>query len=143
MITIRLTDWRTDRVRLFAVRNTVFVQEQQVPLDEEEDEWDATATHFLAETAQGEVVATARLLHTGQIGRMAVLKAWRGQGTGRLMLQAVLRHAQQRGLVIFLHAQLSALGFYEKAGFIAEGEIFIDAGIPHRVMRLNAILPLK
>lgn len=139
-ITIRLTDWRTDRACLFAVREAVFVQEQNIPLELEEDEWDAVATHAVAETAQGEAIATARLLETGQIGRVAVLKAWRGQGIGALVVQALLEHAQRcQSTPVFLHSQLSALGFYEKAGFVAEGEDFMEDGIPHRLMRFNAM----
>ena len=102
-------------------------------------EWDgedARAFHLLAVSDGGDPIATARLLATGQIGRMAVLPAWRGRGVGRAMLIRLLEHIERNHLPSpFLHAQTSALGFYAKLGFVAEGERFMDAGIPHVHMR--------
>ena len=133
----RQATWQDDESALRAIRETVFIREQHVPEELEWDGLDAEARHWLVTTAQGEAVATARLLANGHIGRMAVLAAYRGMGIGSLLLQAILSTARQLGMTeLFLNAQVSALGFYEKSGFIAEGDIFDDAGIPHRRMRL-------
>ena len=135
---IRKTDWQHDAKTLSRIRQTVFVEEQQVPLALELDSEDPTATHFLALTADAEAVGTARLLDDGHVGRMAVLPAFRHQSVGSLLLQAVIREAYVQKLdELFLHAQTSAIGFYEKYGFICEGDEFIDAGIAHRKMTLR------
>lgn len=74
------------------------------------------------------------------LGRMAVLPAYRGQGVGAALLQALLECAQQRqDLAVVLHAQTHAVGFYEKFGFIKEGAEYIEAGIPHYTMRKDII----
>jgi predicted GNAT family N-acyltransferase len=128
---IRRAHWEQDRERLRRVRETVFVQEQQVPAELEWDEWDPSARHLLAVDAEGGPIGTARLLPNGHIGRMAVLAAWRGQGVGSALLAELLRLADGP---TFLNAQTSALGFYRRHGFRAEGEEFMDAGIPHQRM---------
>lgn len=131
-------DWRNDAHLLLRIRKAVFVEEQGVPLDLEIDDKDATATHVLAVAADGTPVATGRLLENGHIGRMAVLAAWRNQGVGRALLDQMIEIAVLRRLPqAFLHAQCSAVGFYEKAGFAPAGEVFEDAGIPHQKMFLN------
>jgi predicted GNAT family N-acyltransferase len=119
------------------VREAVFVREQGVPAELEWDDQDAGAWHWLAEAADGSPIGTARLLPTGQVGRMAVLPAWRRRGVGTALLQTVLRDATARGVGgLWLNAQCSAAGFYERAGFRAEGPVFTEAGIAHRSMRL-------
>jgi predicted GNAT family N-acyltransferase len=118
------------------VREAVFVREQGVPAELEWDDQDAGAWHWLAEAADGSPIGTARLLPTGQVGRMAVLPAWRRRGVGTALLQTVLRDAAARGVGgLWLNAQCSAAGFYERAGFRAEGPVFTEAGIAHRSMR--------
>lgn len=135
---IEPASWPQDRDALRAVRETVFVEEQGVPLSLEWDDQDAIARHLLARDATGQPIGTARLLPDGHIGRMAVLADWRGKGVGSALLQAVLAQARQHGLTqVMLNAQCSALGFYERLGFVAEGPVFDDAGIPHRRMRLS------
>ena len=140
-IKYRLADWRHDRAALSAVRHQVFVVEQGVPEELEWDEHDATAVHFLAEHSN-RAIATARLkiddAHTGQIGRMAVLSTHRNRGIGSQLLRTVIDYCEQVGIVnLYLHAQLTAIKFYEKFGFEPAGEIFIDAGIEHRAMLRN------
>ncbi|HSQ06393.1 MAG TPA: GNAT family N-acetyltransferase, partial [Chromatiaceae bacterium] len=88
--TIRQADWGTDREALRSVRLAVFVQEQGVPEELEWDSVDAGAVHLLGLSAEGTPIATARLLPTGQIGRMAVLPQWRGRGVGTALLREVL-----------------------------------------------------
>ena len=128
-----------EREAIFALRMIVFVEEQNVPPEEELDAYDITAAHFLASTEQGEIIGTARLLDkgegTGKIGRVAVLKAWRGRGTGALLMNAVERHARELGYRrLILDAQCYAIPFYAKLGYIVEGGIFLDANIEHRFM---------
>jgi len=114
----------------------VFVHEQGVPAEVEIDGLDPVCTHVAAETANGAVVGTGRLLPEGRIGRMAVDAAWRGRGIGRALLDALVACARERGFAtVELHAQTRAAGFYAAAGFRPEGPVFDDAGIPHRRMR--------
>lgn len=120
------------------IRLEVFVEEQQVPLEEELDVRDAQCLHAIAYDADGQAMGTGRLLPDGHIGRMAVRKSWRGQGVGSLLLIALMGAARQRGdAEVVLDAQLQARPFYARHGFVEEGETFMDAGIPHRVMRLR------
>ncbi|RCK79380.1 MAG: GNAT family acetyltransferase YjcF [Candidatus Ozemobacter sibiricus] len=130
--------WATHAAALSAVRFAVFVEEQQVPRELELDGLDPTARHVLACDAAGRPIGTARLLPDGQIGRVAVLPAWRGQGLGRALMAAVLAIARAAGHVeVFLHAQEQVIPFYTRLGFQAEGDRFFEAGIPHRLMRLR------
>ena len=134
-IRIRKTDWAQDQSALAAIRRRVFIEEQHVPEDMEWDDQDAVSVHFLAETADGEAVGCARLLPTGQISRLSVLETRRTEGIGRALLEAALAEAAARGLrEVFLHAQTHATSFYEAAGFSVDGGIFVEAGIPHRLM---------
>jgi predicted GNAT family N-acyltransferase len=135
---IREVDWTADRDALRAVRWKVFVEEQHVPEDEEWDEHDPRCRHVIAAAADGTPIGTGRLLPDGHIGRMAVLKEWRGRGIGSALLSRLLQLSREaRHEVTRLHAQTHALGFYERHGFIAEGEEFMEAGIPHFVMVRN------
>lgn len=136
--TIEAARWPADRPALQLIRETVFVQEQGVPLALEWDEHDATASHLLARDATGQPIGTGRLLPDGHIGRMAVLTEWRGRGVGSALLRRLLETARQQGQTqLALNAQCSAVPFYQHFGFVAEGPIFDDAGIPHRRMRLG------
>lgn len=124
----------------FAVRVAVFVEEQHVPPEEELDDLDATATHFLAET-DGHIIGTARLLDKGggvcKIGRVAVLPDHRGCGIGRRLMRFAIADAFERYETIVLDAQVPVIPFYERLGFVAEGPVFLDAGIDHRRMTLS------
>ena len=118
------------------VREEVFVHEQNIPLDMEWDSADQTALHAVAFNGLGQAVGTARLLAntetTAKVGRMAVKRALRGLGIGQDLLQVLLGSAKQRGqLEVVLHAQCTALGFYERAGFTQRGETFNEVDIPH------------
>lgn len=106
-----------------------------MPLAAEWDGLDHGCIHFIASTA-GMPIATARLLPDGHIGRIAVLREWRGLGIGRHILERVITVARKNGhSELLLNAQLHALPFYEKLGFEAFGGEFQDAGLPHRTMR--------
>lgn len=122
----------------FALRREVFVFEQNVPEELEHDEYDLTATHFVAVLA-GEVVGTLRLIladEHAKIGRVAVHRHFRGRGIARALMLAAMEHAAGAGQPrLYLTAQTDKLGLYEKLGFTAFGEVFDDAGMPHRAMR--------
>lgn len=118
------------------VRLPVFVQEQQVPLDEEVDAHDAVSVHVVAYDGD-QPVATGRLLADGYIGRLAVTQPWRGSGLGRRILDHLIELGWQAGHdQLCLAAQCQAMDFYRKRGFVEYGEVFDDAGIEHIMMRL-------
>ena len=135
---IQAVSWQTHAIQLKAVREQVFVQEQQVPLELEWDGLDEAAQHLLALNNTGEAIGCARLLGDGSIGRMAVLKPWRGLGVGSALLnKAVAVYRQQNMQNVTLSAQIHAVPFYEKAGFEVCGKPYLDANILHVDMRLK------
>lgn len=132
---VKLVDWVDAEPLIRPVRETVFIHEQAVPEELEWDGLDPQCAHVLAWNDQGDAIGTARMQANGTIGRMAVLKDWRGRGAGRALLEALLDCAVRQELTrVTLSAQTHAIGFYERAGFHVVGELFIDAGIPHRKM---------
>ncbi|MDH6127193.1 GNAT family N-acetyltransferase [Kitasatospora sp. GP82] len=129
------------------IRREVFIDEQNVPEELEYDEYDGTSVHLLALAEDGSPLGTGRLIHgeqalrltgrTGRVllGRLAVVKAARGTGLGAELVRAIEQAGRGRGGVeLELHAQVQALGFYERLGYVAEGPVYDDAGIPHRTM---------
>lgn len=138
---VGLVAWNEARTALESVRRAVFVVEQHVPEELEWDEADAVSQHALA-SSDGVPIGTARLLPDGHIGRIAVLRAWRGHGVGAALLTTMIDAARERGCaIVLLNAQVQALDFYRRFGFVAEGEVFPDAGIPHRAMKLELTPP--
>jgi predicted GNAT family N-acyltransferase len=138
--TIQLVSWDAARESLAAVRREVFIVEQNVPESLEWDANDAVSLHALAASAEGEAIGTARLLPDGHIGRMAVLRGWRGHGVGSAVLKRMIEAARANGHAIArLNAQVQALPFYRRFGFEVDGEVFLDAGMPHRAMTLRLI----
>ena len=136
MFRIELLDWEHAREAATPIRFAVFVEEQRVPAEIELDEHDAVCVHALARDEAGRTIATARLLPDGHIGRMAVLREWRGKGVGGAILERLVAAARERGMKeAVLSAQSHALDFYLKHRFRAEGEEYAEAGIPHRLMR--------
>lgn len=136
--TVRAASWHEDLQELQAVRRAVFIDEQDVPEALEWDGDDAVSLHALAQDAQGRAIGTGRLLPDGHIGRMAVVRDWRSRGVGRAILGLLVACGRKRGdKVLHLNAQIHALGFYERQGFVAHGGEFMDAGIPHRQMTLR------
>ena len=134
---VQIVSWEEAETALRAVRTAVFICEQQVPEELEWDEFDAVSEHVLALNNAGQPVGTARLLPDGNIGRMAVLKEWRGQGFGSALLTTLLQVLiRRRQFEAQLHAQTSAIPFYKKFGFQVMGEEFMEAGIPHVKMML-------
>lgn len=136
-VVIQRVDWAERRQEIAAVRKAVFVEEQGVPIDLELDAADPQCIHLLASRGDRHPVGTARMQRDGHIGRMAVLKEWRGKGIGSALLRRLVDIAMDAGLAeVWLNAQLQAQGFYEARGFEAEGEPFLEAGIAHRRMRM-------
>ncbi len=137
-VTVTIVQTRKEFEAYYAIRKTVFVEEQAVPLELEMDEYDDTATHFLLRDGDAPV-ATARLLDKhglAKIGRVAVLREARGRGLGLVLMRAVLDEARRQGFAeAVLDSQTYAIPFYERLGFVAEGDEFDDAGIPHYLMR--------
>ena len=139
MVEVRTGDWNTlgrDAARL---RTAVFVREQGIPADVEADALDASARHAVLYNRLGQPVATGRLLQqapgVGRIGRMAVDRSVRGAQWGRVLLAALVEAARARGdAQVQLHAQCSAQGFYERAGFTVAGAPYEEAGLAHVLM---------
>src|SRR5258707_14018817 len=135
---VRRVSWNECGDFLRSIRNSVFIEEQNVPAELEWDGLDELCTHVISETMQGEPIGTGRLLPDGHIGRMAVLKYWRGRGVGQALLRALIDAARRRGdREVMLNSQVHALGFYGAEGFKPEGPVYEEAGIPHQVMRLK------
>lgn len=133
---VEVVDYGSALPDLRAIRDVVFVEEQRVPVEIERDALDAACTHVLARDADGRPIGTGRLAPTGKLGRMAVLRDWRGRGVGRAMLLRLVDAARAAGLAeIVLHAQVDAERFYAADGFLPVGERFEEAGIVHQAMR--------
>lgn len=144
-VEIAVVEKLEEREAVFALRMRVFVEEQRCPPEEEIDFYDVVATHFLVRVhasdcaAPPKIVATARFVDKGhgigKIGRVAVDADYRGRGLGAALMRAIHRHAAGGGFHrLVLEAQRYAIPFYEKLGYTAEGDVFLDANIEHRTM---------
>ena len=125
-----------DRADLQALRHQVFVVEQGVPVEMEQDELDDVAVHAVVRDGAGRAVGTGRMVPLGggsaRIGRMAVAGEARGGGVGAAMLALLEDAARAAGCHrAEIHAQVQAVGFYGRAGYEPVGEPFDEAGIPH------------
>jgi len=140
-ISVRVADWQKDNADIRRIREAVFIAEQCVPPELEWDAEDASAVHFLA--FEGDFpIGTARLLPDGEIGRLSVLKDWRGLKVGDALMEAVIGEAERRGLKQqMLSAQVQATRFYERLGFVIVSGEFLEAGIPHVDMVRSAVEP--
>ncbi|HKV56295.1 MAG TPA: GNAT family N-acetyltransferase [Candidatus Binataceae bacterium] len=128
---------RSQMEQAWTIRRAVFIEEQHVPEAIEMDADDAVAFHALALDGTTPVGCGRMVVHGDhvKIGRMAVLRARRGEGIGRQVLEFLMERARQRGFHrAVLHAQLTAEGFYLKQGYHPEGDVFEEAGIAHRQM---------
>ncbi|WNW09682.1 GNAT family N-acetyltransferase [Pseudomonas sp. DTU_2021_1001937_2_SI_NGA_ILE_001] len=130
-ISVSVADWQKENAAIRRIRDSVFVAEQSVPPELEWDAEDSEAVHFLA--CEGDYpIGTARLLPDGEIGRLSVLKDWRGMKVGEALLGSVLAEAEKRGLKQQkLSAQVHAAPFYERFGFRVVSDEFLEAGLPH------------
>lgn len=118
------------------IRKQVFIIEQNIPEEEEWDAQDMISDHFVVYD-QDQPIATARLLQNNSVGRVAVLKAYRGQGIGSMIMLEIIRQAhQQDRKFLHLSSQVHAISFYEKLGFSIQGDAYDECGIPHIKMQL-------
>jgi YbgC/YbaW family acyl-CoA thioester hydrolase len=136
MVDVRVGTWAELGIPARTIRSAVFIAEQKIPADMEWDGADDGSVHAVAFNRLGLPLATGRMLEhvpgVAKIGRMAVLAASRHSGVGRAVLDALLDAARARGdREAMLHAQISAVPFYERAGFTRRGPEFDDAGIAH------------
>ena len=135
MLRIELLSWDQARAHAAPIRFTVFVEEQGVPREIELDGQDARSIHAVAFEDE-KPVATGRLLPDGHIGRMAVLRDWRGRGIGSALLDRLIAKAKKRGdPEVVLSAQVHAVPFYRAHGFVPEGGEYLEAGIRHQAMK--------
>lgn len=136
-ITVQQVTWHDAEMSLRAVRTPVFIDEQLVTPEFEWDDIDASAVHLLA-TFDQQPIACLRIINYQKIGRMAVLKQWRGMGLGTgLLLNAIEICKKQGSKNIRLSAQTHAINFYLKAGFKQISNEYCDVDIPHVDMQLN------
>ncbi|HLU21151.1 MAG TPA: GNAT family N-acetyltransferase [Bacillaceae bacterium] len=129
----------------FAIRKKVFVEEQQVPIELEIDEYEQEATHFVVYEEDNSPVGAGRfrvLDHSGKVERICVLPTYRGTGAGKRMMNAIEDYAKSLKLQsLKLNAQITAIPFYEKLGYDVISEEFMDAGIPHKTMKKTITVP--
>jgi predicted GNAT family N-acyltransferase len=139
-----IVDWNrdSDREALQSIRQQIFVLEQHVTEERERDGLDPECSHVLARDEAGRPIGCGRLTPDRKIGRMAVLREWRNSGVGAALLRELIAHCRALGWPeVALAAQISARDFYARAGFLAYGEVFEDAGLLHQSMRL--VLPIS
>jgi predicted GNAT family N-acyltransferase len=133
-VAVHVVAYAAEREAIRHIRDQVFVIEQGVPSELEHDDQDSRAVHVLA-FAGKQPIGTGRITPEGKIGRMAVLADHRSSGAGGLILEELLAIARRAGHgEVFCTAQCHAIPFYERMGFVAEGPIFVEAGIEHRRM---------
>ena len=131
LITIVKTPYREREEAIRAIRDEVFVREQQVSPDLEHDGLDSGAFHVLA-LDQGRPVGTGRVLEDGHIGRIAVLCEYRHRGIATRLVETLIVQAQSQGCTrVWLASQCQATRLYEKLGFVSDGDVFQEAGIDH------------
>lgn len=122
----------------FSIRKQVFVGEQNVPMEEEIDQFEDEAVHFVLYNYG--IPAGAGRFRTvdgnGKVERICVLKEHRKSGSGKAIMDKIEEHAKKQGLpALKLNAQTQAIPFYEKLGYQVISDEFMDAGIPHRTMK--------
>jgi predicted GNAT family N-acyltransferase len=129
---ISITSFQEEEQAIRQIRDSVFVKEQSIPNEDEFDDSDNACVHAIV-WDEGRPVGTGRLSDDGRIGRIAVMKQARGKGIARAIMLALEQHAQKSGLPrLWAHAQVQALGFYEKIGYRVDGDAFLEDGIPHK-----------
>jgi len=137
---VEIAKWIDDHTQLKNIREQVFIQEQKVTPELEWDGMDENAMHFLVFKDE-EAIGCARAVvikNYMQLGRMAVLKEYRGQGIGSALIEKAMTTAKLNQLsAIYISAQCHAIDFYKKFGFEVTSDIYLDAEIPHRDMTLD------
>ena len=140
---VRFASTVKDRESAFELRRAVFEVEQNVPRPLDRDVHDGNADHVVAFDEAGRCIGTGRIVRvnyrTAQVGRMAVAASFRRHGVGSAMLSALERMACLRGVAeIFVHSQLPAEDFHRNRGYLPEGGIFQEQGVPH--VRMSKLL---
>lgn len=139
MITAKRVETEKEREDAFLIRQKVFVQEQDVPVDLELDEHDQSAIHFVAYDGEEPIGAgRIRVPEPGisKVERVCILSQYRGKHLGNLMMEKMEFYAKEAGLkTVKLNAQSYAIPFYEKLQYKITSPEFLDAGIPHRAMQ--------
>jgi len=126
-----ICDYESHTEDICAIRYEVFIDEQNVPEELEIDGLDGEAKHVLAFVDEVPI-GTGRILSDGHIGRVAVLKKYRGQGSGKLIMKELIKWAQDMNLEkVWLSSQWHAHSFYLGLGFVCVGEIYKEAEIDH------------
>lgn len=144
--TVRFASTAEDRDLAYALRRQVFEVEQNVPRPLDRDAFDFNADHVVVIDDSGACVGTGRAVRldarTCQVGRMATAASHRKGGVGAAVLDALERMAELRGLrEIVVHSQLPAVSFYGNRGYVAEGETFLEEGVPH--VKMRKVLPVR
>jgi predicted GNAT family N-acyltransferase len=137
---IEIVKWIDEYELLTMIREKVFIEEQEVTSQLEWDGMDKDAIHFLAfKDKKGVGCARAFVIQNRmQLGRMAVLREYRGEGIGSALIQRAITLAKLNQLyAIDISAQCHAIDFYKKFGFEVTSDMYLDAEIPHRDMKLN------
>jgi len=138
MFSVKYGSWDQLQQDAKLIRKLVFISEQNIPEQDEWDDLDAISQHFVVYD-QSQPIATARLLANNSVGRVAVLKAYRGQGIGRLIMLEIIAYAQaQKRPNLQLSSQVHAISFYEKLGFSIQGDEYDECGIPH----IEMVMPI-
>lgn len=137
MYRIKQGRWKQFQQDAKLIRTQVFICEQGITEADEWDDQDVISQHFVIYD-QDQPIATARLLENNSVGRVAVLKAYRGQGLGQMIMLEIISYAQkQRRSVLTLSSQVHAISFYEKLGFTVQGDSYDECGIPHIEMTMS------
>ena len=137
---VEIAKWIDDHTQLKNIREKVFIQEQKVTPQLEWDGMDEKAIHFLVFNDKAAIGCARAIVIKDhmQLGRMAVLKEYRGQGIGSALLEKAMTIAKLNQLsAIYISAQCHAIDFYKKFGFEVKSDIYLDAEIPHRDMTLD------
>jgi len=135
-VVVKQVTWQQAEADLRAIRTPVFIEEQLVTPEFEWDDIDSGALHLLA-MYDNQAIGCLRIILYKKIGRMAVLKPWRGQGVGKVLLNEAIHICRQHGSKqIDLSAQTHAIQFYQQAGFQIISDVYTDVHIPHVDMRL-------
>lgn len=138
MFSVKQGSWDPLQQDAKLIRKLVFISEQNISEQDEWDDQDAISQHFVVYD-QNQPIATARLLANNSVGRVAVLKAYRGQGIGRLIMLEIIAYAQaQKRPSLQLSSQVHAVSFYEKLGFSIQGDEYDECGIPH----IEMVMPI-
>ena len=142
---LNIVQFQTDDQHKFnavrAIRETVFIIEQQVDEADEFDEYEKVSQHYLM-SLDRKAIGTARWRVIGdqvKLERFAVLNEYRGNNYGAKLLQQVIKDASKLNKPLYLHAQLKAIPFYARQGFQQIGELFLECDIEHYKMRMNSV----